>query len=123
MEDLHDQHFGMCMKKSLANSYLWWPGLDKEMEPIVRQCTTCQSVSKMPPSLPLQSWEWTARVWQRLHVDFAELEGQQLFIIIDSHSKWVEVFPWQKTTPKQILDILHTSFSSYGFPEVIVSNN
>ena len=31
--------------------------------------------------------------WQRVHVDFAETDKQMYVVLIDSHSKWIEVFP------------------------------
>ena len=41
LNDLHNQHMGMCSMKSLAHSYLWWPGLDKDIETLVNACITC----------------------------------------------------------------------------------
>ena len=67
--------------------------------------------------------ETTSRVWQRLHIDYAEIEKQNLLIVIDSHSKWVEVFPMNKTTSSKTIDVLRGLFASYGFPEEIVSDN
>ncbi|XP_033099940.1 uncharacterized protein K02A2.6-like, partial [Anneissia japonica] len=109
--------------KGLARSYLWWPGLDQDIQNLVNQCETCLSVRNKPPLAPLQTWGWPSRVWQRLHVDYAELKGQHLFIVIDSHSKWVEVYPMKITTTNKTLDILRRLFSSYGLPEEIVSDN
>ena len=28
--------------KNLAISYIWWPGIDKDIENIVARCNTCQ---------------------------------------------------------------------------------
>ena len=55
-------------------------------------------------------------------VEFAELKGQELFIMRVQHSKWVEVFPMQNTTPGKVLGILRKC-SSCGFPEEIFSDN
>lgn len=38
------------------------------------------------------------RVWQRLHIGYAELKRQHLSIDIDNHSKWIEVYPMMTTT-------------------------
>ena len=42
MLELHDVHTGVCRMKSLARSYVWWPGVDKEIEEVVHQCAMCQ---------------------------------------------------------------------------------
>ena len=52
LDDLHEQHLGICRMKGLARSYLWWPGLDKDIECLVNACTTCLSVRNAPPRHP-----------------------------------------------------------------------
>ena len=42
LEQLHDVHPGMTRMKALARSYVWWPGIDKDVESAVRHCRTCQ---------------------------------------------------------------------------------
>ena len=32
LEELHRDHPGVTWIKSVACSYMWWPGLDKELE-------------------------------------------------------------------------------------------
>ena len=51
----------------------------------VKQCGT------HAPSAPLYPWRWPTRVWQRVHISFAEKDGDYFLGLIDSHSKWVEV--------------------------------
>ena len=42
LKELHEVHPGMVRMKALARSYVWWPGLDKDIEEMVRSCGTCQ---------------------------------------------------------------------------------
>ena len=42
--------------KSLARSHVWWPGLDKNIEDMVKACVECQSVKETPPPAPLHPW-------------------------------------------------------------------
>ena len=44
LEDLHEGHMGISRMKSVARSYLWWPGMDQELELRARQCRVCQAV-------------------------------------------------------------------------------
>ena len=34
--------------KAVARSYVWWPGLDRELETLVRSCSKSQSCQSMP---------------------------------------------------------------------------
>ena len=79
LKDLHPDHPGVCCMKSLGRSYLWWPSLDKAIESVVKNCTACQLMRKQPATAPLIPWKWPVRVWQRVHMDYAEKDGVYSF--------------------------------------------
>ena len=54
--------------KAIARSFMWWPGLDGEIELVVKCCTVCQNVRSLPPKVPLHPWKWPSRPFQRVHV-------------------------------------------------------
>ncbi|KAK6196364.1 hypothetical protein SNE40_001601 [Patella caerulea] len=39
--------------KMLARSYIWWPGIDGDIETLAKQCTGCQQSQHMPKSAPI----------------------------------------------------------------------
>lgn len=123
LEELHNQHLGMSQMKSFARSFVWWPGLDAQIEQRVAGCQTCMAMSNKPPAAPLQPWPWPTQVWERLHIDFAEWNQQHFLILIDSFSKWVEVFHMTTTTTTRTVDVLRSLFAAYGLPKEIVSDN
>ena len=97
--ELHGGHPGASRMKRLARSLVWWPGMDMEIESMVRHCQDCQQSQPAPPAAPLHPWQWPTRPWSRLHVDFAgPLEGKMFLVVIDAHSKWLEVFPMTSAT-------------------------
>ena len=89
----------------------------------VKSCTICRAVQNTPPRAPLQPWQFPSRIWQRLHIDFAQ-KGRTIFlVVIDSFSKWLEVFEMRSTTAENTCATLRTLFASYGLPEEVVSDN
>ena len=42
--ELYEQHHRTCRMKSSARSYLWWPGLDSDVESFVQSCDVCQTM-------------------------------------------------------------------------------
>ena len=40
---MHEAHLGIVRMKNLARGYVWWPGLDKDLEDKVKSCETCQT--------------------------------------------------------------------------------
>ena len=96
----------MVKMKSLARSYIWWPGLDANIEEMVKSCTGCQEVQKAPPSAPLHPWEWPKTAWERIHVDFAGPYVDYMFlVVVDAHSKSPEIFKMKSTTASDTISI------------------
>ena len=64
------------------------------------------AVRNAPQVAPLHLWQWPTRIWQRLHIDFAQKENHTFLVIIDSHSKWLEVFDMKSTTSEKTCEVL-----------------
>ena len=124
LQELHREHPGASRMKSLARSYFWWPGLDKVIEEIAKSCKPCQSSKHLPAKAPLHPWVWPTKPWQRVHIDFAgPFLDKHFLIVVDSHSKWPEVFEMSSTTTSKTITILRHLFAAYGLPEQVVSDN
>ena len=124
LKELHREHPGCSRMKRLARSYVWWPGMDKDIENIAKSCHSCQSNKHAPPPAPLHPWTWPAKPWQRIHIDFAgPFLGKSFLVIVDAHSKWPEIFDMPTTSATQTIATLRQLFASYGLPEQIVSDN
>ena len=91
LQELHESHPGISRMKSLARSFVWWPGMDDD---ILQGCVECQGNQKLPAKSPLQPWEWPEQPWTRLHVDYAgPFLGRMYLIVVDAYSKWLEGLP------------------------------
>ena len=124
LEELHAGHLRVVKMKALARSYVWWPGLDAQIEEKCKTCVSCQRIQKMPNLTPLHPWPWPAAPWQRIHINFTGLfEGRMFFVVVDAHSKWPEVIVMDSTTSEKTIQVLRGLFSHYGVPEVVVSDN
>ncbi|XP_046556895.1 uncharacterized protein K02A2.6-like [Haliotis rubra] len=124
LEELHGEHSGMLRMKSVARPIMWWPGLDSQIEEKVRQCPDCQEIANQPATAPLTSWKWPSSPWSRLHIDFdGPFQGHSFLVMVDAHSKWMEVIPLSLTTATVTIKHLRKIFSTFGLPEHIVSDN
>ena len=124
LDTLHASHLGVVKMKGIARSYVWWPGIDKEIENITKSCDGCSKIQNNPSKVSLHPWEWPSSPWQRIHIDFAgPFLNQNFLIMVDAHSKWPEVFPMKKITTSTTIEILRTVFARNGIPEQIVSDN
>ena len=48
LDDFHASHQGIVRIKALARSYVWWPGIDADIENIVKSCKICVENKKSP---------------------------------------------------------------------------
>ena len=71
----------------------------------------------------MQPWRWPTRPWTRLHVDYAGPLLGQMFLVIDAHSKWIEVFSTTSATSSATITMLQSTFTHFGLPETIISDN
>ena len=124
LKELHDTHIGISRMKSLARSYVWWPSLNKDIETMVRTCIPCQSLLNAPAAVPLHPWEWPQRPWCRLHLDYAgPFMGKMFLVVVDAHSKWLEVKTVPAATSKATIVCLQSIFATHGLPERVVTDN
>ncbi len=107
----HDGHPGVSRMKSLARSYIWWPGLDADIEAKVKNCFLCQQNQNSPLPSPLISWEFPEKPWQTFHADFP------------GPYKRKKLVPMTTMTSKKTIEVLRTIFSTHGLPEAFMSNN
>ncbi len=56
LQELHGSHPGVACMKSLACTFMWWPGMDQDIEETVRGCAAGQSSHPAPPHARLQPW-------------------------------------------------------------------
>ena len=123
LQELHITHLGMSRMKSLARSYVWWPGLDSQIEEVCRHCVECCAANRIPPKVPAHPWMIPQFPWQRVHVDHAYFGRHLLLVVVDAYSKWPEVYIVSSTSAQQTIDKLRQIFACHGLPATLVSDN
>lgn len=122
--EIHTGHPGIVKSKAIARSYVWWPGLDKDIEEICRTCGPCQSNKPNPAAVDTHPWIPARRPWERIHVDYAgPFEGHMFLVVVDAYAKWPEIVMTSASTTTVTCNVLRGLFARYGLPEVLVSDN
>jgi hypothetical protein len=123
LQALHKIHSGIVQTKALARSYIWWPQLNEDIEELIGSCTKCLENRHMPPKTT-HDWITPTRPWSRIHIDFAgPFYNKYFFIMVDSYSKWPEVFMVKNMNSSTVIQLLRTTFCTHGLCEVLVSDN
>lgn len=124
MVELHRSHLGIVKTKALARSYVWWPKIDEDIERMINNCNFCQELQSSPEKAELIPWKSSNAVWSRIHIDYAgPVRDFYLLVVIDSYSKFVEVFKTKQITSAFTIDKMRELFSRYGLIDSLVSDN
>lgn len=108
----------------MARSFVYWLGIDADIELIAKSCAECAKHAHAPPKFNTHHWEYPKRPWERIHIDYAEpVDGNMLLVITDAYSKWLEVKVTNSNTSTATIDILDLLFATYGVPSIVVSDN
>ena len=89
MEVLRKLHVGIKRTKSIARLYVWYPSLSADTEFMVAAWNECQQTRAQSPRSKADTWP-TASRWERIHIDYAEIDGRTLFILVDAVTGWIE---------------------------------
>ena len=110
--------------KSMARQYVWWPGINTEIEEIAAKCEGCAKHKSKPSLTSLTHWPWATRPMERVHIDFAEYKNVMLFVMVDVYTKYIWcVIMHRDTTTSKLLSVLDAIFCDRGLPTVVVSDN
>jgi len=96
---LHEGHIGVVRVKQVAHSHVWWPCIDKDIENLVKTCTSCQQDQRTPVAAPLHPWICPSKPWVRVNLDFAGMfMGKTFLIAVYAFYKWPEIVEMSSTT-------------------------
>ena len=110
-DELHETHPSISKMKALACSYIWWPDMDAQIEELVKTCPVCQESRPSPSTAPLHPREWPSEPWSRIHLDFARPFLDQMYlVVVDAHSKWIDIRIMQSITSAKTIDQLRIIF-------------
>nr|CAD2177516.1 unnamed protein product [Meloidogyne enterolobii] len=125
LKTLHIAHPGIVRMKAIAKEHVYWPGIGREIERIVRQCEQCQGAAKTATKTLLTPWTAPKEVFERTHVDFAGpcSDGYTYLLFIDAYSKWPEVCQMDSITTKDTISVLKSIVHRLGIPKELVSDN
>ncbi|XP_031343701.1 uncharacterized protein K02A2.6-like isoform X2 [Photinus pyralis] len=122
MLDLHASHQGIVRSKALARSYFWFVGMDKAIEQMCKSCVACTKIKPCPDKIYVP-WPKSHTPFETVHIDYCDLGKTHLLVIVDSYTKWLEIYETPVITSKVTIEKLRDCFARFGLPYTVVSDN
>ncbi|GBL76248.1 Transposon Ty3-G Gag-Pol polyprotein [Araneus ventricosus] len=120
---IHEGHFGMEKCKQRAREIMYWPGINRDIETIVSHCEICEKFRRSNTKEPLQPHSVPDRPFEKIGVDIMEFGNLNYLVVMDYYSKWIEVSELVNKTATEVINVLKETFSRYGIPNFVVSDN
>lgn len=96
--------------------------MDKEIEELGRKCVLCIQL-RPERTDPISPWRLTSSPGDRVHIDHFQFRGADFLVMVDSYSKWIEVFPVRTLTSKETIEKVCEYKSRFGHISTLVSDN
>jgi len=123
LKRLHASHMGIEKTKQLARQHYYWPGMDYDIEMLIRRCSVCSANRKRQPKQPLMPHPVPDYPWQKVGCDIFSFRGKDQLLVVDYYSKYVEIAKLQSKTASSIIKELKVIFSRFGIPETMITDN
>ena len=122
LDRIHEGHLGIDKCRQRAIQSVWWPGLSKQIEHLVSNCTTCVK-HRHQAAEPLKPISLPDRPWQKAAADLCELSGHNYLVVVDYYSRYVEMAKLGDTRATTVINHLKSIMARHGIVEVLMTDN
>ena len=123
----HSGHQGIVKTKRFLRDSVWFPGIDKKVEELVKGCVPCQATNHdpKPASESLQMSPLPQGPSQELSMDFCGPfpNGDFLLVVTDDFSWFPKVEILRSTSAKAVIPHLDSNLARQGITELVRTDN
>ena len=83
LAQLHEGHFGIDRTKLCARDSVYWPGINKDIECLVKMCDLCQEHSQRNNKDLVILRDIPIQAWSTVQTDLFMLDGQSFLLVVD----------------------------------------
>ncbi len=122
LEKLHSGHQGVTKCRERARQSAWWPGMRKELEDVVNNCSVCckHRVQHAEPLIPTTFPDYP---WQKVASDIFDWKQTKYVLVVDYYSRYIEVAKLSTATASDVITHLRSIFARHGIPQTLMSDN
>lgn len=122
LEFIHSGHQGIVKCRRRAQGSVWWMGLSKQVDQLVRNCQNCVEQRSNPKETFVKD-AFPKYPWQKIGVDFFKCKNQWYLIVTDYYSRFFEIIPLSQLKEEVVICQIKHIFARYGICEVMRSDN
>ena len=115
-------HVGLqgCLRR--AREVIFWPGISREIENYIFQCTVCKEYGREKKET-LKSHAVSSRPWQNIACDLMDLSGFVYLVTVDTYSDFIEVDRLSSKRAGDVIKQLNIRMARHGISEKLMTDN
>ena len=120
IDNLHAANQGSTGMAARARQSVYWPGMDRDIQQHVAECSDCRGVAPSPPSEPLLMTDPPEYPFQQVVADLFDRDGYKYLAYADRLTGFVELGYFASSAPSSaIINTLREFFQRWGVAEEI----
>ena len=127
MDILHFSHSAGQSMYTQCRGKIFWPGMRKALKKKYDECNTCQEhkASQATPHTDVSGDDifFNFHSGQRLQVDYCEKGNQDILMIVDYVSGFMQAFKTPRKSTEEAVKCLRSWGSKFGLPYEVKSDN
>nr|XP_039272254.1 uncharacterized protein K02A2.6-like [Styela clava] len=120
---LHERHKGIGSTRRLAQESVYWPGISSDIKDTVGNCRICASIQLSQAKEPMQPQDVPSGPWQKVGMDYFELDNKPHIVMVDYYSNWIEIDPVSSMSVNTLITVCRKHFCRRGIPLIVMSDS
>ncbi|CAH2092466.1 unnamed protein product [Euphydryas editha] len=123
LDRVHEGHLGIDRCKRRARDVMFWNGMSRDVEHVVRSCTVCAAHAANPIREPMIPHDIPELPWRKVGSDIFVFQKKYFLILVDYFSNFIEVCPLTNMGTHAVITALKDQFARHGIPVELVTDN
>ena len=122
LDELYVGHQGISKCIARAKNTVFWFGITKDIENLIRECTECK-INACENRVPLQMVPVPSAPWETVGTDLFQFHNMKYLIVVDYYSRYIETITLKDERSITIINVLKSIFARHGIPQNVISDN
>lgn len=120
---IHKSHLGIVKCKQRAREVMYWPGMNSQIEQLVKDCEKCATFQNSQPPESLKPTPVPDLPYAVVGCDLFDFESKKYLVVVDYFSKYIDCMELQSQSSFSTIETLKCIFGTHGIPKEIRSDN
>lgn len=120
---IHKSHLGIVKCKQRARKVMYWPGMNSQIEQLVKDCEKCVTFQNSQPPESLKPTPVPDLPYAVVGCDLFDFESKKYLVVVDYFSKYIDYMELQLQSSFSTIETLKCIFGTHGIPKEIRSDN